>query len=198
MDDVLQLCEALDIKDAVFVGHSIGATIGVKAANAQPARIAALIMIGASSRYINDRDYVGGFERADIDEFLFLLRANHESWARQMAAQLAAADARPELAELLVNTFFKVDPMIATQFAETAMLFDARDDVAACDKPALIVQCTGDMFVPLEAGRSLHHLMKSSKYVLLDARGHFPHLSATGETAAIIRTFLRDATTQLG
>jgi len=198
VDDVLQICDALDIDHAVFVGHSIGATIGVKAANLAPARIAALIMIGASARYLNDDGYVGGFERADIDEFLFLLQANHEPWARQMAAQLVAANDRPELAELLVNTYFKVDPVIAKQFAELAMLADSRCDMAACQKPALIVHCTGDMFVPLEASRSLQQLMKSSKYVLIDARGHFPHLSAPAETAAVMHTFLREPTAQVG
>ena len=198
VDDVLQICKALDIEDAVFVGHSIGATIGVKAANIEPARIAALIMIGASSRYTNDNDYFGGFERADIDEFLFLLQANHEPWARQMAAQLVAADDRPELADLVVNTYFKVDPLIARQFAEIAMLSDSRGDMAACQKPALIVHCTGDMFVPLEASRSLHQMMRASTYVLINARGHFPHLSAPAETAAVMRTFLRERTAQLG
>jgi sigma-B regulation protein RsbQ len=198
VDDILQICAALDIVDTVFVGHSIGATIGIKAANAEPARIAALIMLGASARYVNDSDYVGGFERAEIEEFLFLLQANHEPWARQMAAQLVAADDRPELADLLMNTYFKLDPVIANQFARIALFSDARRDVAACRKPALIVHCNGDMFVPLEASRSLHELMKSSQQVFIDARGHFPHLSAPAETAAVMRTFLRDPTLHLG
>lgn len=117
VQDALDICDALDLRSAVFVGHSIGAMIGVRAANTDPSRIAALILLGASARYLNDTDYVGGFERKDVDEFLFMLAANHEDWCKQMASLMVGGD-RPDLAQQLVNTFFKSDQLIARRFAE--------------------------------------------------------------------------------
>ena len=40
--DVIDICEALDLTDAVFVGHSVSAMVGVLAAKAAPDRIGAL------------------------------------------------------------------------------------------------------------------------------------------------------------
>ena len=40
--DVVEVCEALDLRDAVFVGHSVSAMIGVLAAGLAPDRIGAL------------------------------------------------------------------------------------------------------------------------------------------------------------
>ena len=61
--DVLEICDAADLHDVVFVGHSVSAMIGVLAAIQQPERFARLVLIGPSPRYIDDEAYVGGFTR---------------------------------------------------------------------------------------------------------------------------------------
>ena len=52
-----------DLRDVIFVGHSVSAMIGVLAAIREPERFAKLVLIGPSPRYIDDGDYVGGFGR---------------------------------------------------------------------------------------------------------------------------------------
>ncbi len=71
-DDVIEIVEAMDLRDVIFVGHSVASMIGVLAAGARPDRFAHLILVGPSARYVDDRDagYVGGFSPADIDELL--------------------------------------------------------------------------------------------------------------------------------
>lgn len=71
--DVLEVMEALDLRDTVFVGHSVSAMVGVLASIAQPARFSKLVLIGPSPCYVDDGDYVGGFQRADIDGLLDLI-----------------------------------------------------------------------------------------------------------------------------
>lgn len=46
--DVVDVCEALDLRGAVFVGHSVSAMIGVLAAQTAPERIGALVMVAPS------------------------------------------------------------------------------------------------------------------------------------------------------
>src|ERR1700761_4533788 len=84
-EDVLDICEALAIKDAVFIGHSVSSMIGILAANKDPTRFAALVLVGPSPRYINDGDYIGGFTEADIDGLLELLDSNYLGWSSTMA-----------------------------------------------------------------------------------------------------------------
>src|ERR1700744_6365263 len=59
--DVLEVIAALDLRDVIFVGHSVAAMIGVLAANREPARFAALVLVAPSPRYIADEGYAGGF-----------------------------------------------------------------------------------------------------------------------------------------
>jgi len=42
--DVVEICEALDLHDAVFVGHSVSSMIGVLASLEAPERIGALVL----------------------------------------------------------------------------------------------------------------------------------------------------------
>ncbi|HEX8539825.1 MAG TPA: alpha/beta hydrolase, partial [Cystobacter sp.] len=74
--DVLEICRELEVRDGIFVGHSVSAMIGVLAAIAEPDRFEKLVLIGPSPCYINHEDYVGGFSREDIDGLLDSLDSN--------------------------------------------------------------------------------------------------------------------------
>ena len=76
-DDVVQIGAALDLEDAIFVGHSVSAMIGILAASKAPEMFGRLVLVGPSPRYINDGDYVGGFSEAQIEELLEFLDNNH-------------------------------------------------------------------------------------------------------------------------
>src|SRR5690349_3157789 len=65
--DVLEICAGLNLKDIIFVGHSVSSMIGLLAAIEEPQLFDKLIMVGPSPCYINDPAYKGGFERSDIE-----------------------------------------------------------------------------------------------------------------------------------
>ena len=189
-DDVVELCRALDVTDAVFVGHSVSAMIGVLAAIRAPGRIGALVLVGPSPRYIDDDDYSGGFSRADIEELLESLESNFLGWSGVMAPAIMGNPDRPELGEELTNSFCRTDPDIAAQFARVTFLSDNRIDLAAVDVPTLVLQCRDDAIAPQAVGEYVHQAIDGSEYVLLDATGHCPNLSAPEATTAAIRAFL--------
>ena len=116
-DDVLEICEALDLRDVVFVGHSVSAMIGVLAAIEEPDRFAQLVMVGPSPRYIDDESYVGGFAEDDIRELLDSLDSNYLGWSTAMAPVIMGNPDRPELGEELTESFCRTDPAIARRFA---------------------------------------------------------------------------------
>src|SRR4051794_9929748 len=49
--DVIDICRELDIRNGVFVGHSVSAMIGVLVAKAEPEMFRQLVLIGPSPRY---------------------------------------------------------------------------------------------------------------------------------------------------
>jgi sigma-B regulation protein RsbQ len=190
-DDVLELCRELELEDITFVGHSVSSMIGVLAAAADPDRFARLVLVGPSPRYIDDADYVGGFRREDIEELLESLDSNFLGWSSAMAPVIMANEDRPELGEELTNSFCRTDPAIAAHFARVTFLSDNREDLARIRIPSLVLQCSDDVIAPEAVGRYVHERLAGSEYVLLDATGHCPNLSAPAETVAAIKAFLR-------
>ena len=188
--DVLEICAELDLRDVVFVGHSVSAMIGVLAAAREPSRFAALVMVGPSPRYLDDDGYVGGFSAEDIEELLDSLDSNYLGWSAAMAPAIMGNPDRPELGAELTNSFCRTDPTIARHFARVTFLADNRADLPGVEVPTLVLQCREDLIAPMDVGEYVHHRVPGSTLVVLEATGHCPHLSAPEQTIAAIRDFL--------
>jgi sigma-B regulation protein RsbQ len=191
-DDVRELCRELDLRDVIFVGHSVSAMIGVLAAAADPDRFRALVLVGPSPRYVNDGDYLGGFEPGDIEELLDSLESNYLGWSAAMAPAIMGRPDRPELGAELTESFCRTDPEIARRFARVTFLSDNRADLPRVAVPTLVLQCSNDVIAPTSVGAYVADAMPDAELVLLDATGHCPNLSAPEETATAISRFLRD------
>jgi sigma-B regulation protein RsbQ len=189
--DVLDICEALDLRDVIFVGHSVSGMIGLLAAMRAPERFAQLIMVSPSPSYLNDLPhYRGGFEREEIDGLLGMMEKNYMGWANMLAPLIMQNAERPELARELEQSFCSTDPVIARRFAEVTFFSDNRKDLPNAPVPSLILQCTQDTIAPVEVGQYMHRHMPASTLQLLQATGHCPHMSHPQETIQQIRTYL--------
>ena len=189
-DDVVEIGNELGLKDAVFVGHSVSAMIGLLASLKAPGMFKSLVMVGPSPRYIDDEDYVGGFKEQQITELLDFLADNHMGWSTAMAPVIMGNADRPELGEELTNSFCRTDPDIAKEFARVTFNSDNRADLAKVTIPTLILQCSEDVIAPLAVGEYVHRQMPNSKLVILKATGHCPNLSAPEEVISAMRGFV--------
>jgi sigma-B regulation protein RsbQ len=188
--DVLEIVEATAAAPAVFVGPSVSAMIGVLASIQQPHAFERLILIGPSPCYINEGDYIGGFNRSDIQSLLETLEENYLGWSSSMAPAVMGNADRPELGAELTESFCRTDPEIAKQFAEVTFLSDNRRDLQSVKIPALILQCSQDVIAPTGVGQFVHRQIAGSTLVHLRATGHCPHLSAPHETVEAMRQYL--------
>lgn len=189
-EDLLEICEELNLQDTILVAHSVSSMIAVLAANKEPERFSRLVLIGPSPRYINDGDYVGGFEQQDIEELMEALNSNYLGWAANMAPVIMGNGERPELGEELTNSFCRTNPEIAKHFARVTFLSDNRQDLGSVEVPTLVMQCFQDVIAPGEVGEYVHQNIRNSTLSVLKATGHCPNLSAPEETIAVIKNFL--------
>ncbi|WP_255713633.1 alpha/beta fold hydrolase [Dyadobacter sp. CY356] len=188
--DVLDICHQLDLKNSVFVGHSVSGMVGLLASIKEPEFFESLVLVGPSARYIDDKQYTGGFQQTDIEELLLTMESNYIGWANFLAPAIMKNDERPELGAELTESFCSTDPVIARQFAKVTFLSDNRKDLDKVKHPALILQCSQDIIAPVQVGQFLHRHMATSVYRLMQATGHCPHLSAPEETIKLIKEFL--------
>ena len=189
-NDVVEIGRALNVKDGVFVGHSVSAIIGVLAAKKAPDLFESLVMVGPSPRYIDDDGYTGGFSANQIEELLDFLDSNYMGWSAAMAPVIMGNPQRPALGEELTNSFCRTDPEIAKHFARTTFMSDNRQDLAGLETRALVLQCKEDVIAPLSVGEYVHAKLQNSKLVILDATGHCPNLSAPDMVITAIQGFV--------
>ena len=189
-EDIVEIGHELSLKDAVFVGHSVSAMIGVLASIKAPEMFGQLVLVGPSARYIDDGDYVGGFSQKQIEELLEFLDDNHMGWSAAMAPSIMGNPDRPELGEELTNSFCRTDPNIAKAFARVTFTSDNRADLPKVSVPTLILQCKEDIIASAEVGAFVHRQIPESKMIVLDATGHCPNLSAPKEVVSAIQSFV--------
>ena len=188
--DLTEIVKEYGSGPAVFIGHSVSAMIGALADLAEPGLFAAHVMVAPSPCYINDGDYIGGFERADIDSLLATLESNYLGWSSTMAPAIMGSAEQPELGVELTNSFCRTDPEIAKHFARVTFLSDHRRVIEQLQTPSLILQCDDDLIAPLAVGAYMHKAMPNSVLTVIDNVGHCPHLSQPSASHNAITSFL--------
>lgn len=188
--DIIDICDALNLRDIVLVAHSVSGMVSLLAAIARPELFHCLILIGPSPHYMNDAAYPGGFEQGAIRDILGSMEKNYDDWAQFLAPMVMKNDKRPELAEELRNTFRASDPKITRQFAAVTFYSDHREDLPRLRVPSLIMQCMDDMVVPVGVGKYMHGRIPNSTFCLMRATGHYPQMSAPQETIDTITEYL--------
>ena len=188
--DVLDICNELDLNKVTFIGHSVSAMIGALAAIMQPNRFANLVMIDPSPCYLNEHDYKGGFSRAEIDGLLNVLENDFKAWSTQMAPVIAGNPDKPYVAAEFAACLERNHPAIAKHFARVTFLSDYRGELPKLLTRTLILQSEEDIMVGVNIGHYVQQAIANSQFVLLDATGHLPHLSAPGLVVQSIKDFL--------
>lgn len=187
--DVLDILDEVADGPVAYVGHSIGATLGLLASIRAPDRFERLVLIGASPRFIDDGDYRGGFAPSEIEEILDLIERDQLAFADVMAPLAMQGSPQP-LVDHFGDGLRQLDPTVARRFGRLAFTLDVRDRLPEVSVPSLVLQCRYDSIVPAEVGHYLHRQLRHSTLCELDASGHCPHLSHPRETAAQIARYL--------
>ncbi|PAD85559.1 sigma factor SigB regulation protein RsbQ [Niallia circulans] len=191
VQDLLDVCSALNLKNAIFVGHSVSGMIGLLASLQHPEYFSHLIMVGPSPCYLNDLpDYFGGFEKEDLIGLIDMMDKNYIGWATIFASTVTNNPSRPDVAKELENRFCSTDPVIARKFAEACFFADSREELPKVTVPSLIMQCSEDIIAPTIVGEYLSQHVPKSRLTYMKATGHCPHMSHPEETIQLIREYL--------
>ncbi len=189
--DVLEICNALNLENVILVGHSVSSMIGILASIQQPELFQSLILVCPSPCYINKPGYIGGFEEKDLKELMVVMENNYVGWASFLAPVVMKNIERPELSQELEKSFCSMDKEITGNFAKVTFFSDNREDLPKVKVPTLILQCTQDDIASDKVGDYVHNKLSKSVIYHMKATGHCPHMSHPEETIKCIQQYLQ-------
>lgn len=186
--DIIDVCETLNLSDVTLIGHSVSCMTGLIAAIEAPQIISKLIMVCPSPYFLNDPpDYQGGFERADLEELLGLMDKNYVGWANHLAPIIMGLSGTDKIDEL-ADSFCSTDPLFAKTFARVTFFSDCRDRLSKANQPTLIFQSTNDRLAPVSIGEFVQANMISAELEVIEANGHCLHMTHHRQIApALVR-----------
>lgn len=189
-EDLIQIAEAMELKNAIMVAHSVSSMVSLIAAVKRPDFFSKMVFIGASPRYLNDGDYTGGFSQQDLNGMYETMRTSYYAWVSGFSAAAMANSERPELGAEFAGTLGAIRPDLALTVAKVIFESDVRSELSRLQKPVLLIQSQRDIAVPQSVAEYLSQKISDSKLVNVNAEGHFPHISAPEEIIAAIHEFL--------
>lgn len=191
--DLIEVCDALQIKGGVtLIGHSVSCSIGLLASIARPELFDRLVLLGPNPCFLNDPpDYMGGFEREDLEGLLALMEQNYMGWVSYLAPVISAQGETGAVTTELSDSFCSTDPVVAKVFARTTFFSDNRQDLPKVTRPCLILQHRTDALAPVAVGEYVHAHLPGSTFKVLEVPGHCAHMSHPSLVVEAIRDYMR-------
>ena len=191
-DDLLAIATELKLNDAIVIAHSVSSMITLLASVKAPEYFSKLVFIGASPRYLNDEthDYIGGFTQPVLDEMYSTMTTNYYAWVSGFSSAVMGNPDHPELSQHFATTLSAIRPDIALSVAKVIFESDVRKELDKLNKNTLLIQSHDDIAVPAEVAEYLNKNITSSSLNFVNAKGHFPHISAPKEVIASIKSFI--------
>ncbi|NTX08576.1 MULTISPECIES: alpha/beta fold hydrolase [Myxococcus] len=184
--DLIEVLEAVQARDVFYVGHSMSGMIGLLAGLVRPELFRSMLFISASPRYMNAPNYLGGFERPDIDALYETIEKHFDAWASGFAQAAVGPSATPEMVRAFSESLVALRPDIAIGVIRIIFESDFREQVARLTIPAWVVQPLNDFAVPNSVGEYLAKSLPQGQLHHVPNQGHLPHLTAPHEVNTLI------------
>lgn len=189
-DDLIAIAAELDLQDAVVIAHSVSSMIALLAAVKKPQYFSKMVFIGASPRYLDDANYTGGFNQPALDSMYENMTNNYYAWVSGFSAAVMSNPEQPELGESFAKTLAVIRPDIALGVAKVIFESDIRSELGKLEKQTLLIQSQEDIAVPAAVAVYLNEHITGSVLKQVNAKGHFPHISAPDEIISAIKAFI--------
>lgn len=180
-NDVLQFMDALNLKSAVFAGHSMGGAVALSIAIQQPSCVNGLILVGTGAKL--------GVSPA-------LLEASSRVETFPAAVEMVIensfshyADSR--IKELTKQQMLRTNPHTLHADFLACHSFNVLDSISYISTPTLVVCGMEDQMTPVKFSKTLHDRIPNSKMELIPNAGHMLMLEKPRQMLQLVADFLK-------
>jgi pimeloyl-[acyl-carrier protein] methyl ester esterase len=189
------LAEQLPV-GATLLGWSLGGQVAMRAALDHPLRIARLILLASTPRFVMTEDWEHGMTPAILEDFGTALMADpHATLLRFLGLQTRGMPGQKALLQQLRQTLLAAPAAEDATLAAGLILLrdtDLRAELSRLRQPTLVLHGALDTLTPVAAGRWLADTLPAAQHLELAHAAHAPHLSHGEDVAAAIGRFMHD------
>ena len=196
LDAIVGLLEAAfpDAPPLTVLGWSLGGQVALRWARLRPARIASLVLVCTTPRFVAGPDWPHAMAEETLRRFGDELRvAWKPTVQRFLALQVHGSEhGRAALALLRHDLFARglPSPQMLAEALDLMAADDLRADAPAVAQPALVISGGRDMLTPPGAGRWLAENLANARFVCIEGAAHAPFLSHPDTFFGAVETFL--------
>ena len=188
LDHLIGFMDALDIKQAGFVGNSFGGGLALALAARHPERVSRFVLMGAAGvefPLTPGLDAVWGYEpslegmRALVQSFTY----DNSFITDELVRSRYEASVRPGFHEAFSSMF------PAPRQAGIKMLATPEADIRAIAHEVLVVHGRDDRIIPLSSSLHLHSLLRHSDLHVFGECGHWTQIERKDRFAPLVSDF---------
>ena len=182
--------------NTILLGWSLGGQVAMRAALDHPHKIARLVLLASTPKFVATEDWPHGMAPADLQDFGAALLADQQATLlRFLSLQTRGMPGQKTLLQRLRQTLQAAPPASAEALAGgLAMLRDTdlRAELPQLAQPVLVLHGALDTLTPPAAGAWLAEALPRARHIAFCRAAHAPHLSHADEVAAAIGRFAHD------
>jgi len=179
---------------AVWLGWSLGGLVALAAALRAPKRVAGLVLLTATPRFVRAADWTPAMEETTLDQFHAGLAQDPKgTLERFLALQVRGSDAARETLRTLKQELAQrpePNPDALSLGLDLLRDEDLRGPLPDIPCPALWLFGSHDALVPQGVAERVELLMPGARTHIIQHAAHAPHLSHPQETSEVIRAFI--------
>lgn len=183
-------------KRAVWLGWSLGGLLALEAALAAPGRVAALILMTATPRFVQAPDWPAAMAAQTLARFHNGLLADlAATLERFLALQVRGSDAARETLRTLRRELAlrpQPDPAALAVGLDLLRDGDLRERLGDVACPTLWLFGARDTLVPVGAAEGVATLLSGARLAVIPGAAHAPFLSHPAQTAVAVSDFLAE------
>ena len=179
---------------SVVLGWSLGGMVALELAHQYPGRLAALVLVASTPKFVASEDWPHGMGRDVLDDFAQELARDHRRVVQNFLVLQTRGDERglDTLRMLRRRLDSRGAPRLEALEAGLAILRDSdlRGALPGITVPALVIAGDHDRLTPPAAGRWMADTLPSARFRAVAHSAHAPFLSHGARVLEEVRSFL--------
>lgn len=179
--------------NATLLGWSLGGQVAMRAALDHPHKIARLVLLASTPKFVATEEWVRGMAIADLQAFGAALLADpRATLLRFLSLQTRGMAGQKALLQHLRQTLLAAPQASSEALAAGLAILhetDLRADLPRLTQPTLVLHGALDTLTPAAAGTWLAGTLPAAQHIEFAHAAHAPHLSHGEAVAAAIGSF---------